>query len=1734
MTVQELSQFLSKCPKLQELHLQNVTLTSKEQMNVVEVFNGRQLNIEQSKISSLALSQLLLLFPRLKFLHLDEVIVQDEDTPFLFEGRALADLERFSVQNIRISQQAIEQLIQNLKRVTSFILDYNIESHNRIQSPYHISPPIIDAISSPHLSEVWLNFERITRNQLIELLRRNRQLYRLEGSGTKLCSTSTDAHDKTRLSDLIHQNKHLNTNIISTLFNKHNPFAPPKKLSLDTNTDLTHEPPRDVMQYITPKPSRSIDPRYYRETPFVIPPIENGEVTIAEYVPTDITPYTNYQLINNAQELYETYYAQQDSVYLAERTYVLQTNEWQGLTSCSPQETLMYLEAEAEVEIGFSQQINKYFIRLNPASEQDSTDTTVRHIFYALPLSKIKKIEDPYLQECVRSLLFDPWGFYQSSEDAIVRQMRLRALPPLERAGVLLAFYSRFQPGTLKTAFNNDIELINAIKSEGLGRCELRVTPLYLDMQRLGINKKNFIWTNAVHAFVETTLDNAVLHMDPGGFPMEMNLIKPSAQEIEELEETLPPKVMLLQELKSSDLSKNNPFITWKNEAQKDSSIDEYVSRLMLKADSLTTRRNILVICEDSNQLELLNARLARYVSREQQRKYYYLPGYEGYSTSSIMINEDGHQKVPSPLVHFIHACTPEDVVCVDMSHIGTHYLWFIRLTEGNIGDYSLPQGQRMLLVIDKNSLTSIGKELYRRLDLVEKMPSFPNGDLYNGCMRYYEAQNAPENPEQFVPLYESPKAVESLKGTIHVKGTRLTLEAGPLIAAMRSGASELYLRNAPFHSKAFRDFLIILCNTRQFSHNQILYKVPSSFSIHHYDAPYSLGAYYSITPLDEENRSSWHYPLNRTTWSLFFKTYYCDGDTSLMEERKGWLAQNRQQSMTILVTDEFPLNAWAQLIDTAKQYEVFLELIVPPDIDLPQPLSEAAQPTHKKDKGKEKERPNSLVRLIVTDDVDFTFEHQLEHLPSDVVYHVTEASKYSDLFESFSADSETLHFTINYGYLLQQLFQPSPEGKRVILKGKLSKEFAQHLESLFSENPYFYLNGFFQKWPAQLLIITDEKQSFPYFNAEQVQVAKEAYWDRLNLLFPQQQETIQRLEVACREIHAYTKMEFTYIQLKTMVIHLNNHPNANPFLPILRIFKEAKQAIEISKTHFPQQRGQFAHCTKLHDRRLLKLSQILLHSYYAFIIGKSGTAKTTTILTQLLQFMKSEEETPEIKLHVGLDRLHDFLEQGGILYLDEANLKENGAYDIFENLFNTSPGIIVKGIFYPLDEVRHRVIFSGNFTSYAHRKQHDFFARHGQVMLFKELRDDYLLANVLKPVFVSLFPNGSPEMDKASHQMMKYFLREYRRINALFPNPPLTPRNLQMMVLRLASHTRRGPFDSVFTVKQIMDLAISDELCGCTKEKDRKDLLIWDEETATKIKDMEHYLNERLVLNSPDYIVVPSRKNIIRLIYDAIHISLFKTDNAYGISGLLQEGHTTTGKSKIIIEVLRQWDFVEGHLDPENQKRHYYYLKSADYEEAVRLFNQAFHEGAVLVIDELNTIPGIEVLLNSFMSGYDLNARSAQKPGFLLFATQNPILYKGRDILSEAVHKRFTEVDVAEYTREELIAIATGKGYEKNLVESLVAQFLYAVNLAELEDVEQKPTLQKFLEVLESFQPLTPRQSDVRAPELFFTSSKRKEREEDKAQAPRPQGPSKKSKPEKEKEKEKDPDAYTGPSYGT
>ena len=68
-------------------------------------------------------------------------------------------------------------------------------------------------------------------------------------------------------------------------------------------------------------------------------------------------------------------------------------------------------------------------------------------------------------------------------------------------------------------------------------------------------------------------------------------------------------------------------------------------------------------------------------------------------------------------------------------------------------------------------------------------------------------------------------------------------------------------------------------------------------------------------------------------------------------------------------------------------------------------------------------------------------------------------------------------------------------------------------------------------------------------------------------------------------------------------------------------------------------------------------------------------------------------------------------------------------------------------------------------------------------------------------------------------------------------------------------------------------------------------------------------------------------------------------------------------------------------------------------------LLEKAFNEGAVVIIDEMNSSPMMEHTLNAMLMGFHPETHERPlKPGFMLLGTQNPISMAGRRATSTAL----------------------------------------------------------------------------------------------------------------------------------
>ncbi|MES2204434.1 MAG: hypothetical protein V4496_04350 [Pseudomonadota bacterium] len=441
-------------------------------------------------------------------------------------------------------------------------------------------------------------------------------------------------------------------------------------------------------------------------------------------------------------------------------------------------------------------------------------------------------------------------------------------------------------------------------------------------------------------------------------------------------------------------------------------------------------------------------------------------------------------------------------------------------------------------------------------------------------------------------------------------------------------------------------------------------------------------------------------------------------------------------------------------------------------------------------------------------------------------------------------------------------------------------------------------------------------------------------------------------------------------------LVILCDHPSLFPFLP--------SQALnELPKaTPRPDKIVDYA-------ERFSEVEAALATTPFVRITGPSGCGKT--------HFVVYEWTRKHPKLHYGEEKILAFLEDTStdgliILYLNEANLNEK-QWALFMGLFDNPPAVFYKNHYYPVTS-RHKVIVDGNPLSCGGGRNTPYlFQQHPYQLLFQPLPREVIAKHIdLEPAL------KEPILDVVAY------------LASCDPNDTLlTPREIKAMAnfIRIAQY--QYPHISGQTLARYFAYTLSQPHVPYEHRA------AFEEKFKT---DMPFTLADVIAQNnSPgDYILHETNLPVAI----AIHMHLARreyyqttgaTPLAVGLNGLIIEGESGEGKSTLIIHQLQLKGYQEGvdfiHIAPKTKGL-----------EATLL--NAFHQGQMVVIDEINTHPLDEKLLLALLEGHDLKGNLPEKPGFLLFGTQNPLSYRGRLKLSTPLAHRVQTITLQKSTLQE------------------------------------------------------------------------------------------------------------------
>ena len=421
-------------------------------------------------------------------------------------------------------------------------------------------------------------------------------------------------------------------------------------------------------------------------------------------------------------------------------------------------------------------------------------------------------------------------------------------------------------------------------------------------------------------------------------------------------------------------------------------------------------------------------------------------------------------------------------------------------------------------------------------------------------------------------------------------------------------------------------------------------------------------------------------------------------------------------------------------------------------------------------------------------------------------------------------------------------------------------------------------------------------------------------------------------------------------------------------------------------------------------------LRQAMSSAPIILLTGPTGVGKSTFMLDHY-----AHEQ--DIELHVGESSIEAWLSsqtvgQKKVLFIDEANIatSKRSHWTEFAGMFNHSPpSILFKGTIHTLTS-DHVVVFAGNPAGYGGERYVPALFRNYPVekVHFERLPIDYIAQQVLAPI-LGYRQNYS--------DICSVFMQAYQQVLDLKPTEPLiTPRDLEHMAHLYMIHNNA-------------------EQAVCTVLKHL--LSPRDYERIVKHTHLPILIETQV---SPHFYLPESRIELASRLNEFLSI---RKDKQYhfisgGLGGILIEGAPGIGKSEQVLAQFAAHRLVEG-------KDYFVVPSSASYDEKIEILTTAFHAGAIVMIDELNSSPALERFFNDALSG-KLNGVPAKNPGFLLVATQNPTNHAGRRELSVALRRRLMHCKVEPYTRDELVTILERTHHlDKVIAQEIVSDFYRA-----------------------------------------------------------------------------------------
>ncbi|MCF6775379.1 hypothetical protein L3V83_02210 [Thiotrichales bacterium 19X7-9] len=1153
------------------------------------------------------------------------------------------------------------------------------------------------------------------------------------------------------------------------------------------------------------------------------------------------------------------------------------------------------------------------------------------------------------------------------------------------------------------------IDLMNAQK---LGACRHRAILFkdYMDRKHPEIPVR--IVHNDVHAYVEVQHKDQWIHMDLGGYDVTVDadeslfdtlLDRPTKKEVNR--PSYPPLTIKAPVIPQRLIPKE------KNTSVYKTALDYFNSKSAKEQNIETTRLIQQIISDEKNKTHLIELdqpdELALYqqiyqYANKTSRNVFFVNSPEELAllVPTVKHGKDNTgivQKAPGGrLFDFLNADHDQDpTIIINYSNFNAaEIVRFNSILDDvrKIDGIEIPQSINIIGIRNQNAQDAYhGSDFLSRFDQRHRLNEV---DAIETPVRTLEQQDkAIEGIE--IDLFNSQDWKEILFGRWVIDKDQLKYQDGELITQQKALAEYkvLILKNVP-QSKDFDAFFTLAKIHGKFSYNGIEIEIPQDFKVINAGKGYDFGSLKDqISKADNQFRLD-AITLNPTLFNQFFNQHIIDNHDNTLQTLPGILKAKQGQTIEVNLTRNLTEDQWARLLNSAKDNQVNLIIHTQNNTEFPFDLAI--------DQTKSATYLFPEVLAVETNDIHYSVEKitatsQFEHAS---LIHATDL-KSADLIKKINGklDDKTLKFIFSEEE--QFLISALKADHDIILYGHFDNELADNLVELIK---------YFPNYTGHLAFISSNTHALPALEITKMTVSAE---DKLQAL---KDKGYDSANVDLLVDHAQSE---SFAQLETRASFLKHHGKAiNSDLAWHGMDTLSSEIIldQFELTHVAKKAQTFE------EQRIQKVTDQLQQSPYVFITGLTGVGKTTTIC-------KHFENNTNYAFYQNQKSIKAWAKDASskekILFLDEANLT-NTNWSEFEGLFNNPPSIFVDGELIELTS-KHKVIFAGNPLSYGdERTLAPLFKNHGSAIEFSPMSLEFIYDRILKPVF-----KGS-DFEGKEKALIEPILSVYQYLCSLSKDEVLiSPRELQMMALLTLNAASKDSGNSV-KYAQYYSYTLGKNVVP-----------------TSKLTEFEIRFKSNRPINLSDsielerdnsFVITESRLPIKNIINDLLSLRALKQDQQHlstfsGLGGMILEGEPGIGKSDIVIKTMLENGLKEG-------KDFYKLPISMPLAEKQALLIKAFNDGAVVMIDEINSAPMLEELLNALLMGKDLQGKRADNPGFMVIGTQNPASLSGRRQASQALERRLIKVDLPPYTKNEMQMILDESGFDQSETIQMVEAY--------------------------------------------------------------------------------------------